>query len=188
MSVIDKLSSISETLSEVFKFASENEEIKADFEEYLKTIGLYNAQPSQINSVMVTYLFERVFHKGKDTVFSMFLNENNNIDSHTKNIIEALEKGCFLIPEMVRDKFLRIYKRKDNTIRLIASSIKLSKEQIISLSNDVYRILVFGEISNLIQDEYIKFSDLLSLCNYLKKIDCYIFCYPGLQSIITYPN
>ena len=79
MSVIDKLTSISDTLSEVFKFAAENTEIKQDFEEYLKTIGLYNAQQSQINAVMVTYVFERMFHKGEDTVFSLFLKEKTDI-------------------------------------------------------------------------------------------------------------
>lgn len=93
MSVIDKLSSISDTLSEVFKFASENAEIKEDFEEYLKTIGMYNAQPSQINSVMVTYVFERVFHKGADTVFSIFLREKTDIDSQTKKVVEALQNS-----------------------------------------------------------------------------------------------
>ena len=66
MSVIDKLSSISDTLSSVFKFAQENSEIKEDFDEYLKTIGLYNAPASEINSVLVTYVFERAFHKGAD--------------------------------------------------------------------------------------------------------------------------
>lgn len=93
MSVIDKLSSISDTLSEVFKFASENAEIKEDFEEYLKTIGLYNAQQSQINAVMVSYVFERIFHKGSDTVFSMFLKEKTDIDSHTKKLIEAFQNS-----------------------------------------------------------------------------------------------
>ena len=39
MSVIDKLSSISDTLSSVFKFAQENSEIKEDFDEYLKTLA-----------------------------------------------------------------------------------------------------------------------------------------------------
>lgn len=63
------------------------------------------------------------------------------------------------------------YKTNDIILLLGGKKEELSKEQIISLSNDVYRTLVFGEISNLIQDEYIKFSDLLSLCNYLKKID-----------------
>ena len=93
MSVIDKLSSISDTLSEIFKFANENTEIKEDFEEYLKTIGMYNAPASQINSVIVSYVFERVFHKGADTVFSMFLKEKKDIDSQTKKIVQSLQNS-----------------------------------------------------------------------------------------------
>lgn len=93
MSVIDKLSSISDTLSSVFKFAQENSEIKEDFDEYLKTIGMYNAAASEINSVLVTYVFERAFHKGADSVFSMYLKEKQDIDSNTKNIVLALQNA-----------------------------------------------------------------------------------------------
>lgn len=93
MSVIDKLSSISDTLSSVFKFAQENSEIKEDFDEYLKTIGMYNAPASDINSVLVTYVFERAFHKGADSVFSMYLKEKQDIDSNTKNIVLALQNA-----------------------------------------------------------------------------------------------
>ncbi len=93
MSVIDKLSSISDTLSSVFKFAQENSEIKEDFDEYLKTIGMYNAPASEINSVLVTYVFERAFHKGADSVFSMYLKEKQDIDSNTKNIVLALQNA-----------------------------------------------------------------------------------------------
>lgn len=93
MSVIDKLSSISDTLSSVFKFAQENSEIKEDFDEYLKTIGMYNAPASEINSVLVTYVFERAFHKGADSVFSMYLKEKQDIDANTKNIVLALQNA-----------------------------------------------------------------------------------------------
>lgn len=93
MSVIDKLSSISDTLSSVFKFAQENSEIKEDFDEYLKTIGMYNAPASEMNSVLVTYVFERAFHKGADSVFSMYLKEKQDIDSNTKNIVLALQNA-----------------------------------------------------------------------------------------------
>lgn len=93
MSVIDKLSSISDTLSSVFKFAQENSAIKEDFDEYLKTIGMYNAPASEVNSVLVTYVFERAFHKGADSVFSMYLKEKQDIDSNTKNIVLALQNA-----------------------------------------------------------------------------------------------
>lgn len=93
MSVIDKLSAISDTLSHVFQYAIDNQEIKADFDEYLKTIGAYNAKQSDINSILVTYVFERTFNKGQDTVFSMYLNDNKKLDSAEKNVVLALQNA-----------------------------------------------------------------------------------------------
>lgn len=57
-------------------------------------------------------------------------------EKYTKQlrIIEALEKGNFLTPAMVRKKIIRIYKRTDNSIRFIASSTILSKEKLDSLN------------------------------------------------------
>lgn len=49
-------------------------------------------------------------------------------------ILRALEKHCSLTPQMVREKFIRIYKRKDNSFRFIASSIKLTKDEIDSMN------------------------------------------------------
>ena len=39
MSVIEKVSSISNELANILDFAAKNETIKTDFENYLKTIG-----------------------------------------------------------------------------------------------------------------------------------------------------
>ena len=93
MSVIDKLSSISDTLSKVFQYAQSTPEIKEDFDEYLKTIGAYNASQADISSILVTYVFERNFHKGADSVFSMYLKDNTNIDRQEESIIKALQKS-----------------------------------------------------------------------------------------------
>ena len=93
MSVIDKLSSISDTLSSIFQYAQQNPEIKEDFDEYLKTIGAYNAPASELSAILVTYVFERYFHKGVDSVFSMYLKDKTDIDSNTKNIVQALQNS-----------------------------------------------------------------------------------------------
>ena len=93
MSVIDKLSSISDTLSSIFQYAQQNSEIKEDFDEYLKTIGAYNAPASELSAILVTYVFERYFHKGVDSVFSMYLKDKTDIDSNTKNIVQALQNS-----------------------------------------------------------------------------------------------
>ena len=94
MSVIDKLSTISDTLSRIFQFALQKQEIKDDFEEYLKTIGAYNAKQSDINSLLVTYSFERTFNKGLDTVFTMYLADNNEtISKEEKDVVNALQQS-----------------------------------------------------------------------------------------------
>ena len=102
MSVIDKISAISETLSKVFQYAQANPEIKEDFDEYLKTIGAFNAPASQISSILVTYVFERAFHRGTDTVFSMYLKDNPDVDNDTKEIVNALKKSIDALFEVIK--------------------------------------------------------------------------------------
>ena len=102
MSVIDKISSISDTLSKIFQYAQANQEIKEDFDEYLKTIGAFNAPSSKISSLLVTYVFERAFHRGADTVFSMYLKDNPDIDSETKSVVDALKHSIDALFEVIK--------------------------------------------------------------------------------------
>ena len=102
MSVIDKISSISDTLSKIFQYAQANPEIKEDFDEYLKTIGAFNAPQAQISSILVTYVFERAFHRGEDTVFSMYLKDNPDIDKNTKDLIVALSQSIDALFEVIK--------------------------------------------------------------------------------------
>lgn len=171
MSVIDKLSSISDTLSEVFKFAMNTAEIKEDFEEYLKTIGAFNAPKSQVNSILVSYVFERNFHKGSDTVFSMFLKANKKIDKETKKIVEALsfsidslfevksiqktgfnlynlvnEKAYFTMPLVKMTHFKGIYK----------GSYVLAR--IFPFENEYYIIEIKETFSSLDKDKVLRYS------------------------------
>lgn len=102
MSVIDKISSISDTLSKIFQYAQANQEIKEDFDEYLKTIGAFNAPSSKISSLLVTYVFERAFHRGADTVFSMYLKDNPDINSETKSVVDALKHSIDALFEVIK--------------------------------------------------------------------------------------
>ena len=171
MSVIDKLTSISDTLSEVFKFATENEKIKEDFAEYLKTIGLYNAQQSQINAVMVTYVFERVFHKGADTVFSMYLKEKTDLDTHTKNLIESFQnsidalfevnsihKNGFDLLNLVNEKkyFAMPLVKMSHLKSIFKGSYMLAR--IIPFENEYYIIEIRDTFSFLDKDRVLKYA------------------------------
>ena len=100
MSVIEKVTDISNTISKIFTFALENEEIKTDFDEYLKTIGAYSAPQSKIQGILITYIFERILNKQRETVFSKYLDENKNLDSHEKNLVQAFQKSINAIFEV----------------------------------------------------------------------------------------
>ena len=171
MSVIEKLSSISDTLSEIFNYALANQEIKEDFEEYLKTIGLYNAPASQINSVIVTYVFERVFHKGKDTVFTMFLSDNPNIDKHKKDIILSLQnsidsifevkkvlKNGFELNSLVNEKeyFAMPLVKMSHLRGIFNGSYMLAR--IFPFENEYYIIEIRETFSSLDKDKVLKYA------------------------------
>ena len=100
MSVIEKLSDISNTLSDVFNFALQNEQIKNDFEEYLKTIGAYGAPESKIQSILIPYVFERVLNQNGDNVFKIYLKENTSIETHRKKIVDALQNSFSAVFEV----------------------------------------------------------------------------------------
>ena len=48
MTVIEKINDINETVKEIFEFTQSNEKVRADFEEYLSTIGARNISVNQI--------------------------------------------------------------------------------------------------------------------------------------------
>ncbi len=171
MSVIDKLSSISDTLSEIFKYALENEEIKEDFDEYLKTIGAYNAPQSQINSILVSYIFERNFHKGADSVFSMFLKDKTDIDNETKKIAQALSDSIdslFEIKTIHRngfDMYSLVNEKKYFAMPLVKMSHFRSLykgsyvlARIFKFENEYYIIEIRETFSSLEKDKVLKYA------------------------------
>lgn len=59
MTVIEKINEINEVIKEVFEFTQSNETIKADFDEYLSTIGARNISLNQMEKIFLPYVFER---------------------------------------------------------------------------------------------------------------------------------
>ena len=128
MSVIEKVTDISNTISKIFTFALENEEIKTDFDEYLKTIGAYSAPQSKIQGILITYIFERILNKQRETVFSKYLDENKNLDSHEKNLVQAFQKSInaiFEVKNVFKNGF-ELYNLVDEKTYTVLPLVKMS--------------------------------------------------------------
>ena len=59
MAVIEKITEINDVLKDIFSFTQENDMVKADFNEYLTTIGSKNISLNQMEKIFLPYIFER---------------------------------------------------------------------------------------------------------------------------------
>ena len=128
MSVIEKITDISNTISKVFNFALDNEEIRADFDEYLKTIGAYNAPQSKIQGILTTYVFERILNRQHETVFSKYLEENKNLDSHEEKLIKSFQNSInsiFEVKNVFKNGF-ELYNMVDEKTYTVLPLVKMS--------------------------------------------------------------
>ena len=101
MTVIEKVNDINNVLKEVFSFTQANETVKADFTEYLATIGAREISLNQVEKIFLPYVFERKI-EGK-SIIEMF------VDEHSDNKIGASLKSAlgsiFEIKKVLKNGF-----------------------------------------------------------------------------------
>ena len=107
MSVIEKFSTISSTISKLFDFLMTSEVVKEDVEEYLKTVSAYNQSSKNLQSILIPYLFERNINK--KSIFQIYI-ENTEIKDKTElEIVKALEnsfESVFEIKKVQKNGFI----------------------------------------------------------------------------------
>ena len=101
MTVIEKVNDINNVLKEVFSFTQANETVKADFTEYLATIGAREISLNQVEKIFLPYVFERKI-EGK-SIIEMF------VEAHSDNKIGASLKSAlgsiFEIKKVLKNGF-----------------------------------------------------------------------------------
>lgn len=100
MTVIEKISEINDVLKSIFEFTQKNEIIKEDFEEYLKTIGAGDITLSQLEKIVLPYIFERRINN--KSILEMFYEENKS--EVAKSLINAVS-SVFEIKKILKNGF-----------------------------------------------------------------------------------
>jgi len=91
--MLEDLKEINEVIKNLAEFVQNNEKIKPDFEEYLKTIGNMNLQ-----SACFTYIFER--NIDNESILDMYSKEK--LSPSEKNIVKALQNSMSSVFEVKR--------------------------------------------------------------------------------------
>jgi hypothetical protein len=102
MSVIEKLAIISDTITKIMNFVLSDELIKPDFNEYLATVSAKNVQQSQLQSLLIPYIFERRLTEERKTIIQLFVEKNKKLSKEEKEIIEGLKSSLSSVFEIKR--------------------------------------------------------------------------------------
>ncbi len=107
MSVIEKFSAISSTITKLFEFLTTSEAVQEDVQEYLKTVSAHNQPSKNIQSVLMPYLFERTINK--KSIFQIYIETTKIKDKTELAIVKSLEKSfesVFEIKKVLKNGFL----------------------------------------------------------------------------------
>ena len=101
MTVIERINEINEVVKQIFDFTQTNETVKADFEEYIATIGAKNIPLNQVEKIFLPYIFERRIND--KSIMEMFEAENGSTDL-VKSLLNA-QSAIFEIKKILKNGF-----------------------------------------------------------------------------------
>ena len=121
MPVIEKVTEINDTLKDIFNFTQRNEAVKADFDEYLATIGSKNISLNQMEKIFLPYIFERKLN-------DKFILEMYKEEAQNKKIVDSLldaQASIFEVKKILKNGF-ELYNLINEKLYTVSSLTKMT--------------------------------------------------------------
>ena len=169
MSVIEKFSTISSTISKLFDFLMTSDVVKEDVEEYLKTVSAYSQTAKNLQSILIPYLFERTI-KNK-SIFQLYIENTDIKDQTEKEIVKSLEnsfesvfeikkiqKNCFIFNNLLNEKTYEVLPlvKMTNFRNILPNQYVISR--IFEFENTFYLIEIANVYASYQKDEVYRFA------------------------------
>lgn len=171
MSVIEKFSTISNTITKLIDFVATNESVKEDFNDYMKTISAQSMTPSQVQAMLIPYVFERRLTDERKSIVEIYIEKTKKIDSFEKKLLKALNKSfssIYIINKVLQNGFELTNLINEKTYKVL-SLVKMTNYRgvyagqyalcrIFNFENEFYILEVSNVISPSNKDEVQKFA------------------------------
>ncbi len=171
MSVIEKLSTISETITKLMNFVVNNDIVKPDFNEYLATISAKNQRNTNINALIIPYVFERRLTKERKTIIQLFEENTKDISKQEKEILKSLSKSFSSVFEIRRvlSNGFELYNLVNEKMYKVLSFVKMNNFRgitpgqfalcrIFEMKNEFYLIEITNVLSSINKEEVYKYA------------------------------
>jgi len=100
MNIQERMDSINGVIKNIAEFIQSDETIKADFNEYLRTIGANSNNGVSIQTAAFGYILERNLGEDLKSIPQLYLENTKGLDNDTKNIVEAIDNSISSIFEI----------------------------------------------------------------------------------------
>lgn len=96
----DRMESINSVIKSLAEFIQTHDEIKTDFNEYLRTIGASSKTGVPLQTACFSYILERNLGEDLKSIPELYLENNKNLDKETKDIVNAIDKSISSVFEI----------------------------------------------------------------------------------------
>ncbi len=171
MSVIEKLSIISETITKLMNFVISNEITKPDFEEYLATLSAKHYDTTRVQALIIPYVFERRLTQDRKTIIQLFEENNKELTTEEKEILKYLSKSFSSVFEVRRvlSNGFELYNLINEKMYKVLSLVKMNNFRgitpgqfalcrIFQMKEEFYLLEVSNVLSSINKSEVYKYA------------------------------
>ena len=127
MPVLDKMNDINDTIKSVANFIQSDDEVKQDFSEYIRTLGVNPKDSGAFQGACFNYIFERCLGEEHKPILSIYM-EKADLKSGDKKLIKSLLKSMSSVFEIkkVRNNGFDMYNIINEKMYEVTSLIKMT--------------------------------------------------------------
>ena len=170
MPVLENLQQINDVIKAIALFIQTDEEIRPDFLEYIKTIGVNQASGASFQSACFTYIFERNLGAEHKSILKIYL-EKADLKQTEKKIVKALTKAVssvFEIKKILKNGF-EFYNIINEKTYDVTSLIKMTNfrgvgvgqyivARIFNMDDEFYLLEISGVLPTTRRDDAYRYS------------------------------
>ncbi|MGN0030326.1 MAG: YecA family protein [Candidatus Gastranaerophilaceae bacterium] len=171
MNIQERTESINNIIKNIAEFIQTNNEIKEDFNEYLRTIGANTKSGVPIQTACFSYILERNLGEDLKSIPQLYLENTKGLDKETKSIVEAIDNSIssvFEIKKVTKTGFdlLNIVNERRY---MIISLMKMTSfrglgsgdyviARIVNINGDYYLLEISGVLPSSKKEEAYRFA------------------------------
>lgn len=171
MNIQERMDSINGVIKNIAEFIQTHEDIKADFNEYLKTIGANTKSGVPLQTACFSYILERNLGEDLRSIPQLYLENTKGLDKDTKNIVEAIDSSIssvFEIKKVTKTGF-ELYNIVNERNYMIVSLMKMTAfrglasgdyiiARIVNINGDYYLLEISGVLPSSKKDDAYRFA------------------------------